>query len=162
MTEPDVALKERGKWAVDYVGREVIVWVWIVSFGLLIFAVTLSIPLLAFLSCGGLFVVLMLRRVFKLGRPIDDPARIAATRPQIMQDAEQETSWYERAVDALVCVFGCVCGDVIGWAIAGVLWCLFLLARSYSFYVGVAAISCGVLILALVAWQALKAHQSLR
>lgn len=53
--------------------------------------------------------------------------------------------------------FGEVIGSVIVWATwwAGVT--LFFLARSYSSYTGVAAILCGVLILVLAAWQALKA-----
>lgn len=64
----------------------------------------------------------------------------------------------ERAVEGVLgCLLGCVCGDAIGWVIGGTIWCLFLLVRSYRIYAGVAAISCGALILALVAWRALKA-----
>jgi hypothetical protein len=55
-------------------------------------------------------------------------------------------------------------GEVIGWVIVGAIWVigwagvyLFFLARSFSSYTGVAAISCGMLILVLVAWRALKA-----
>lgn len=49
-------------------------------------------------------------------------------------------------------------GEIIGWVIVGVIWLvgvlLFFLARSYSSFAGVAAISCGVLILVLVALKA--------
>jgi hypothetical protein len=103
------------------------------------------------LACYGLFSVLILWRAVRLDKA--DAARIAATRPPIMQDAEQETSWDDRVTGAV----GYICGEVIGWIIVGAIWCLFSLARNYSGYTGVAAISCGVLILALVAWRALKA-----
>lgn len=105
----------------------------------------------ALLACYGLFSVLILRRAFKLEKA--DRARIAANRPPIMQDAEQETSWDDRVKGAV----DYICGEVIGWVIVGAIWCLFSLAHNHSGFTGVAAISCGVLILALVAWRALTA-----
>lgn len=120
-TEPDAFLKDRAKWAVDYVGREVIVWV---PLGLLIFAVSVSLgtyPLVAFLAVGGVFAVLMLRRLFKLDEPVDDPAR-AATRPQVVQNADKLAKR----------VFAYVCSEVIGWVVVGAIWCLFVLLRTSS------------------------------
>ncbi|MGJ4928471.1 hypothetical protein ACQR1I_14915 [Bradyrhizobium sp. HKCCYLS2038] len=118
-TEPDAFLKARGKWVVDHFGSEVVVWV---PLGLLIFAVSVSLgtyPLVAFLAVGGLFAVLMLRRLFKLDKPIDDRAR-AATRPQIMQDAEK---WADSA-------FAYVCWEIIVWVAVGAIWGLFVLLRT--------------------------------
>lgn len=73
----------------------------------------------------------------------------------------------EKSADAVETAGALFIGDAIGWVIGGAIgWAgvsLFFLARSYSSYTGVAAISCGVLILVLVAWRALKAnHQSPR
>jgi hypothetical protein len=116
-TEPDAFLKTCAECAVDYVGREAIVWI---PLGSLILAVSLSLgtrPLVAFLACGGLLVVLMLRRKFKLDEPINDPARIAATPPQITRTGER--------------VLAYVWGEIIGWAVVGVIWWLFVLMRTY-------------------------------
>jgi len=53
--------------------------------------------------------------------------------------------------------FGEVVGRVIVWGTWWACVSLFILARSYSSYTGVAAILCGLLILVLAVWQALKA-----
>jgi len=45
--------------------------------------------LAAVLVCGGLFSILILRRVFKLDRALDDPERIAAGQSLIEQEAER-------------------------------------------------------------------------
>jgi hypothetical protein len=131
-------LKDRAKWAVDYVGREVIVGV---PLGLLFFAATFSAyPLVAFLACGGLFLVLMLRRVFRLDKPIDDPTRIAATRSPIMQDGD--LSWNDPVNGAL----GYLCGEAIVWVPVGLAW----LALGISIYLSVAIILCWVALLFLM------------
>jgi hypothetical protein len=52
-------------------------------------------------------------------------------------------------------------GEVLGWVIVGSIWGIgwagFFLVRNYTRSTAVAAISCGVLILVLVAWRSLKA-----
>ena len=63
-----------------------------------------------------------------------------------------------RAISAVVCMLGGACVDVIAWIIVGIIWGFFLLVRSFTIYAGVAAISCGALILVLVAWRALRAN----
>ena len=156
-TEPEVSLRARAKRAADDVSRKDIVWLVWAPLGLLFFGFAIItyplVALVAFLACVGLFIILTLRHVFKPDKPIDDTAGIAATRLPIIRDAEQETSWDERARGVLAYV----CGEAIGWVVVGTIWCLFLLVRSYSTYAGMAAISCGMLILALTAWRALKA-----
>jgi hypothetical protein len=112
----------------------------------------------AVLACFGLFSVLILWRAVVLDKA--DVARSAAAQPPIMQDAEQETSWNDRVADAVAYL----CGELIMWAVAGILWCfftaispLFPSVPSPWIFIGIATISCGVLILALVVWRALKA-----
>lgn len=73
-----------------------------------------------------------------------------------MHKTDPDECLEDRIISAVVCVLGCACGDVIGWVIAGTIWGLFLLVRSFPNYAGVAAISCGALILAVVTWRALR------
>ncbi|MCP3447146.1 hypothetical protein [Bradyrhizobium sp. CCGUVB14] len=51
-------------------------------------------------------------------------------------------------------------GEMILWVIYGVIWLvgasLYLLVRDYPGFIAAAAISCGVLVLVLVAWRVLK------
>jgi hypothetical protein len=75
-------------------------------------------PVVAVLVCGGLSLVLILRRIFELDKAVDDPARIEATRPLIVQEAEQETSWNYRAE----AVLGHVFGEAVCWGVFGLLY----------------------------------------
>jgi hypothetical protein len=107
---------------------------------------------MALLTFYGLISVLILWRAFTLDKA--DRARTTATQPPIMQDSEQRTSWDERVKFAVE--YASV--EVIGWFVIGVIWCLYNLAGSFSTFAGLAAISCGVLILVLaIAWRAFKA-----
>ena len=53
-------------------------------------------------------------------------------------------------------------GEMISWVVYGVIWLvgasLYFLVRNYPGFMGAAAISCGVLILVLVAWRTLKTN----
>jgi hypothetical protein len=66
-----------------------------------------------------------------------------------MQEREQKPFW--------VGLVEYVCAEALVWTTGGAIWFLFFLADSYRRFTGVAAISCGTVILALVAWRALKA-----
>lgn len=99
-------------------------------------------PLVAVLVCVGLFSILILRRVFKLGKALDDPVRTAATRSLIVHEAEQETSWDDRAKGAVFHVFG----EVVSWGLFGLLY----LAVGERAYLLVALIGFGGLFLFLM------------
>ncbi|MGA7804562.1 hypothetical protein [Bradyrhizobium sp.] len=63
--------------------------------------------------------------------------------------------------DAVETLAALIIGEIIGWVIGGAIWLvglsLFLSVRSHPSFIGVAAISCGAIILVMVAWRALKA-----
>jgi hypothetical protein len=104
-------------------------------------------PLVAVLVCGGLFSVLILRRVFKLDKALDDPARIAAIRPLIVPEAEQETSWDDRVKGAA----GHLVSEVVFWSCFGLLY----LAFGESAYLLMVLIGLG-LFSVLILWRVFK------
>jgi len=88
--EPEMSLKDRNKWVVDCLAGAATFGI---PSGLLALAASLSAyEFVAVLVGGGLFPILILRRLFNLDRTLDDPERIAAIRPLIVQEQERELS----------------------------------------------------------------------
>ena len=98
---------------------------------------------MALLTFYGLISVLILWLAFKLDRA--DAARIAATQPPVMQDAE--TSWDERVKGALV--YPCV--EIFGWFLIG----LVCLGAAINIWLGVLVALCIAVLLFLIVRQIL-------